>query len=1279
MGIHGKKKMNVHVMSKEDISKKDRTPGFHIAEEEDLKNNGGPGSGNRGHSGIPGHVGGSGPGGGKSGGGELAIPTNINYADLEVDGPYESIAPWMRALGKIRKANPNMTEGKAGQLLDKLITKARKAAGKPKSVSNWTPEKEKGLKERIDWMETGGKGKKHNSSISTHGGAGSGNFGHKGREGQVGGSGGGNDDSGRSEFIGGGEGDEHGRGGDDVQEFGPQRGSHKNPEEGEDIPEVTGSIGSIQRAHSTERLSAELSARAYKEKTPFAAQAAADAYRAAADAYDQYGKTGKSTVPRFIKASAKVMREKADSLERFAKTLESKVKKNDDQPAIRSFRALMSDMIRWEVLEGTKYIVAPAIFMTEGVHNNVYYSSEELGKFPESWNGRPVVVYHPTEDGAPVTASQPHLQEKQTIGKTFNCNFDSGKLKGEVWIDPVKADEVDKDVMLALNAGKHLEVSIGVFTEDDLLVGNWQKEKYNAVAHNFRPDHLAVLPKQKGACSWSDGAGMPRLNSQQMHDAGGSGSGNFGHEGIPGHQGGSSSGGGRSSSSRIYTPKQKKAMAEANALYDQVKELDKEGIPEAAQELKDQATALAKEKFKLDDKLWKKGKLSKSEWAKFEKMGGEVERLRRKAEKMSPSARKAEQLARKADIIWERAGLDDMLKTHGGPGSGAFGHVGRPGQIGGGSSGGGSRSKKDRAFDKKYDRAMAKGEKRMKYGDGKSEGSKRPGSGNPHEKGKGSGKLFTPGSLDYVHKTQHTADVNRKIDALHSRFKSGPAAAERAVYGVDSHIERMESNLNKVTSSFGRGTYTTKTILTSSEARLISDTGAKASMFRQALPKMQRSALRQAKNTTGSQKELLRDFGRSSRAETRLRKIENTVKKLQSRVKNNTEEHHEEEGASEVKVFNAQKMGLSVNLSFETLRRRLQDLISPKRTATQEAAGVSVPYGHVVDINDDETFVYSLNGKTYQQGYTIDKDDDVTLDGDEEEVMAVTNYLSINTEERDALISIMGDEEEVLHINSEEGFFVYKSPDGTFRRSYTVNEEEDGSKTVSLADDEEEVEIVVNKKKMPMDEEDMDEEDMDDEDVVEEEIDEDEEEEEEDSGPAKEKFFGKSQTKKGRGMKRQQRIDSLIGLSAGVVESDREELEVMEDSIFDRVEQMTQARAEDMKQLAALKNPPAPKTAEDFIASAPGEMRDILGTGLKMHRDRKVALIAGLKACKRNKFSDEMLNAKSVGELEGLAALAEVEVDESMVGRASGEGTGMHANADDNVADAMPVMDFSKK
>jgi len=92
-----------------------------------------------------------------------------------------------------------------------------------------------------------------------------------------------------------------------------------------------------------------------------------------------------------------------------------------------------------------------------------------------------------------------------------------------------------------------------------------------------------------------------------------------------------------------------------------------------------------------------------------------------------------------------------------------------------------------------------------------------------------------------------------------------------------------------------------------------------------------------------------------------------------------------------------------------------------------------------------------------------------------------------------------------------------------------------------------------------------------------------------------------------------------------------------------------------------------PVTTDSYIAAAPDEIRQVLNSGLRMHRDRKDALIAALKANSRCKFTNEQLQAKDIDELENITALA---TDISY----EGQGTTLTANtgADDNAAPPAP-------
>lgn len=166
-------------------------------------------------------------------------------------------------------------------------------------------------------------------------------------------------------------------------------------------------------------------------------------------------------------------------------------------------------------LEGREHVVVPCVMMVEGVHRGsrgpLFYSTAELSKSAPFWNGRPVVVYHPSlESSQGGSAGDPEVFNGQRIGTIFNARMDRKRLLAEAWIDLVRAAEVDGRVIKAIVQKSMMELSTGVFTDNEMTEGVWNGEDYIGIATNLRADHLAVLPDQKGACSIADGAGFIR-------------------------------------------------------------------------------------------------------------------------------------------------------------------------------------------------------------------------------------------------------------------------------------------------------------------------------------------------------------------------------------------------------------------------------------------------------------------------------------------------------------------------------------------------------------------------------------------------------------------------------------------------------------------------------------------------------------------------------------------------------------------------------------------------
>lgn len=170
----------------------------------------------------------------------------------------------------------------------------------------------------------------------------------------------------------------------------------------------------------------------------------------------------------------------------------------------------------YEVREATHqnraHLVVPVIMMVEGVHHGSHgpllHLEAELAHCLPSWNGIPISVLHPEIEGTPVSANAPDVIDQQSVGRVYNAAFVNGQLRAEAWLDVSRLGEVSPQAMAYIRQGRPLEVSVGVFTDDELTPGDWQGEAYQGIAHNHRPDHLALLPGGVGACSWADGCGI---------------------------------------------------------------------------------------------------------------------------------------------------------------------------------------------------------------------------------------------------------------------------------------------------------------------------------------------------------------------------------------------------------------------------------------------------------------------------------------------------------------------------------------------------------------------------------------------------------------------------------------------------------------------------------------------------------------------------------------------------------------------------------------------------
>lgn len=166
--------------------------------------------------------------------------------------------------------------------------------------------------------------------------------------------------------------------------------------------------------------------------------------------------------------------------------------------------------VREEQRNGRTYWVVPVVMSVEGVHHGsagpLLYGAEELAYNYLDWNGVPVTIDHPQDDGQKISANSPGVSH---VGTVYNVKIKEGnKLVGEAWLDPVLLEQESPEAYEQVENQRPLEVSIGSFADVEWTGGEWHGEDYEGIIRKQRPDHLALLPEAVGACSYDDGCGI---------------------------------------------------------------------------------------------------------------------------------------------------------------------------------------------------------------------------------------------------------------------------------------------------------------------------------------------------------------------------------------------------------------------------------------------------------------------------------------------------------------------------------------------------------------------------------------------------------------------------------------------------------------------------------------------------------------------------------------------------------------------------------------------------
>jgi len=190
---------------------------------------------------------------------------------------------------------------------------------------------------------------------------------------------------------------------------------------------------------------------------------------------------------------------------------------------IQDNQQIVSYTVQEAIHQEKKNLIVPVTMIVEGVlygsQGPLLHLAEEFGKIPESWNGIPVVIDHPVVNGVSVSANSPEIIDTRTVGRIYNAKMIGNKLVAEAWLIEEKLLAISNKTLALVNASQPIEVSVGVFTENEEISGEWNELQYIGVARNHRPDHLALLPDGVGACSLENGCGV-RVNANNKKKKG---------------------------------------------------------------------------------------------------------------------------------------------------------------------------------------------------------------------------------------------------------------------------------------------------------------------------------------------------------------------------------------------------------------------------------------------------------------------------------------------------------------------------------------------------------------------------------------------------------------------------------------------------------------------------------------------------------------------------------------------------------------------------------------
>jgi len=163
-----------------------------------------------------------------------------------------------------------------------------------------------------------------------------------------------------------------------------------------------------------------------------------------------------------------------------------------------------------ETINNVEYMVAPCVSIVEGVLNGIMYNSEEIEKSVDQWNNIPLTNGHTS-----TSARTPENLESHSIGKILNSRFEDNRLKHDMYLNIEQAKEKNDTIYQSFLNKETIELSTGLMASTIESAGIFNNKEFAERIKDIKPDHLALLTAETGACSIDDGCGTQRNNTEK--------------------------------------------------------------------------------------------------------------------------------------------------------------------------------------------------------------------------------------------------------------------------------------------------------------------------------------------------------------------------------------------------------------------------------------------------------------------------------------------------------------------------------------------------------------------------------------------------------------------------------------------------------------------------------------------------------------------------------------------------------------------------------------------